>query len=91
MKALGASDRLLNGFFAAEAAALGATGAMIGFLLGIGIAAWIGRVNFHASVVPRFSVLPFVLAGSIVVTLLAAILPISLLQRVQPAVILRGE
>ena len=27
MKALGASDRLLNGFFAAEAAALGATGA----------------------------------------------------------------
>jgi putative ABC transport system permease protein len=91
MKALGASDRLLNGFFAAEAAALGAAGAVIGFLLGIGIAAWIGRVNFHAPVVPRFSVLPFVLAGSMVVTLLAAILPISLLRRVQPAVILRGE
>jgi putative ABC transport system permease protein len=91
MKALGASDRMLNGFFAAEAAALGATGAIIGFVLGIGIAAWIGRVNFHAPVVPRFSVLPFVLAGSIVVTLLSAILPISLLRRVQPAVILRGE
>jgi putative ABC transport system permease protein len=90
MKALGASDRLLNGFFAAEAAALGATGALIGFLLGIGLAAWIGRVNFHAPVVPRFGVLPFVLAGSIVVTLLAAILPISQLRRVQPAVILRG-
>jgi putative ABC transport system permease protein len=91
MKALGASDRLLKGFFAAEAAALGATGAVIGFLLGIGIAAWIGRVNFHAPIGPRFSVLPFVLTGSIVVTLLAAILPISLLRRVQPAVILRGE
>jgi putative ABC transport system permease protein len=91
MKALGASDRLLNGFFAAEAAALGATGAVIGFILGTGIAAWIGRVNFHAPVVPRFSVLPVVLAGSMVVTLLAAILPISLLRRVQPAVILRGE
>ena len=91
MKALGASGRLLNGFFAAEAAVLGATGALIGFLLGIGIAAWIGRVNFHAPVVPRFSVLPVVLAGSIAVTLLAAILPISLLRRVQPAVILRGE
>lgn len=91
MKALGASDRLLNGFFAAEAAALGATGAVIGFLLGIGIAAWIGRVNFHAPVVPRFSVLPFVLAGSMVVTLLSAILPISLLRKVQPAVMLRGE
>ena len=34
MKALGASDRLLNGFFAAEAAVLGATGAVIGFVSG---------------------------------------------------------
>ena len=91
MKALGASGRLLNGFFAAEAAALGATGALIGFLIGIGIAAWIGRANFHAAVTPRLSVLPVVLAGSMVVTLLSAILPISLLRRVQPAVILRGE
>ena len=91
MKALGASGRLLNGFFAAEAAVLGATGALIGFVAGVGIAAWIGRVNFHAAVVPRFSVLPVVLAGSMIVTLLAAILPISLLRRVQPAVILRGE
>ena len=91
MKALGASGRLLNGFFAAEAAVLGATGAVIGFVVGIGIAAWIGRVNFHAPVVPRLSVLPVVLAGSMALTLLSAILPISLLRRVQPAVILRGE
>jgi putative ABC transport system permease protein len=91
MKALGASNRLLSGFFAGEAAALGATGAVIGFVLGVGIAAWIGRVNFHAPVAPRFSVLPFVLAGSMVVTLLSAILPISMLRRVQPAAILRGE
>jgi len=91
MKALGASGRLLSGFFAAEAAVLGATGALIGFVVGIGIAAWIGRVNFHAPVMPRLSVLPVVLAGSMAVTLLSAILPISLLRRVQPAVILRGE
>lgn len=91
MKALGASGRLLNGFFAMEAAALGASGAVIGFVLGIGIAAWIGRANFHAPVTPRLSVLPVVLAGSMAVTLLSAILPILLLRRVQPAVILRGE
>jgi len=91
MKALGASTRLLNGFFAAEAAVLGAMGAVIGFAAGIGIAAWIGRANFHAAVVPRWSVLPVVLAGSMAVTLLSAILPISLLRRVQPAVTLRGE
>ncbi len=91
MKALGASGRLLSSFFAAEAAAMGAIGAVIGFLLGLGIAAWIGRANFHATVVPRWNVLPFVLAGSVAVTLLSAILPISLLRRVEPAVILRGE
>jgi putative ABC transport system permease protein len=91
MKALGASERLVNGFFAAEAAALGVVGAIVGFFIGIGVAAWIGRVNFHAPVVPRFSVFPYVLAGSVAVALISAILPIGLLRRVQPAIILRGE
>jgi putative ABC transport system permease protein len=91
MKALGASERLINGFFAAEAAALGVVGAILGFFVGIGAAAWIGRVNFHAPVVPRFGVFPYVLAGSVAVALISAILPMVLLRRVQPAIILRGE
>ena len=91
MKALGASERLVNGFFAAEAAALGVVGAILGFFIGIGVAVWIGRVNFHAPVVPRFGVFPYILAGSVAVALLSAILPIVLLRRVQPAIILRGE
>jgi putative ABC transport system permease protein len=48
-------------------------------------------VNFNAPVVPRLSVLPFVLAGSMAVALLSAIVPMSLLRRVEPAVILKGE
>jgi putative ABC transport system permease protein len=91
MKALGASEWLINGFFAAEACALGVVGAALGFLLGAGVAAWIGRVNFNAPVVPRLTVFPPVLVGSIVVALLSAVVPISLLRRVQPATILRGE
>jgi len=91
MKALGATERLVNGFFAAEAAALGVAGAILGFFVGIGVAAWIGRANFHAPVVPRFSVFPYVLAGSVAVALISAIVPIGLLRRVQPAIILRGE
>jgi putative ABC transport system permease protein len=91
MKALGASERLIAIFFAAEAALLGAVGALLGFAIGVAVAAWIGRVNFHAPVVPRFSVLPIVLAGSVLVALIAAVVPISLLRRVQPAMILRGE
>jgi putative ABC transport system permease protein len=91
MKALGASQRLISGFVAAEAMLLGALGAVIGFGFGLGGAAWIGRVNFHAPVVPRFSVFPAILSGSVAVALIAAILPIFLLRRVQPAMILRGE
>lgn len=91
MKALGASERLISGFFAAEAAALGAIGALLGFVLGIGVAAWIGRVNFHAPVVPRFNVLPVVVVGAVGVALIASAIPMWLLRRVQPALILRGE
>jgi putative ABC transport system permease protein len=91
MKALGASEGLISGFFAAEAAAMGAVGAFVGFGIGVGVAAWIGRVNFHAPVVPRFNVLPIIFVGSIVVALISAMLPIFLLRRVQPAMILRGE
>jgi putative ABC transport system permease protein len=91
MKALGASGRMLQSFFAAEAAALGAIGSVLGFAVGVGVAIWIGRVNFHAPVSPRLSILPEVLLGGIAIALLAAIVPISLLRRVQPATILRGE
>ena len=91
MKALGASERLINGFFVAQAAALGAAGAVAGFAVGLGVAAWIGQTNFHAAVEPRWSVFPAVLAGSVAVSLVSAILPMSVLRRVQPATILRGE
>lgn len=91
MKALGASERIVTGFFAAEAAALGTAGALLGFVVGLGAAAWIARANFHASVTPRFSVFPIVLVGSVMLALISALVPIGLLRRVQPATILRGE
>ena len=91
MKALGAPQSLVTSFFAAEASLLGVTGAVPGFGLGIGVALWIGRVSFHANVVPRLSVFPVILAGSVVVALVSAVIPISILRRVQPATILRGE
>jgi putative ABC transport system permease protein len=91
MKALGASDLVIAMFVAGEAAALAVAGSVLGFAAGSGIAAWIGRANFHAPVVPRLGVFPEVLAGCVVVTLLATLLPLQLLRRIQPAMILRGE
>ena len=91
MKALGASDLLIAMFVAGEAAVLAFAGAILGFAAGSGIATWIGRANFHAPVTPRLSVFPPVLAGCLAVTLLATLLPLQLLRRIQPAMILRGE
>jgi putative ABC transport system permease protein len=91
MKALGASDRLIALFVAGEAAVLASAGAILGFSGGVGIAAWIGRANFHAPVTPRFELFPAILAGCLVVTLSSTVLPLRLLRRIQPAMILRGE
>jgi putative ABC transport system permease protein len=91
MKALGASDTLIAAFVLGEAAALATLGTVVGFAAGIGIAAWIGRANFHAPVVPRFSVFPEVLIGALLVTMISTLLPLRLLRKIQPAMILRGE
>jgi putative ABC transport system permease protein len=91
MKALGASDRLIAMFVAGEAAVLASVGAILGFAGGTGIASWIGRANFHAPVTPRLSVFPAVLVGCLVVTLASTVIPLRLLRKIQPAMILRGE
>ena len=91
MKALGATQRMANLLFAGESVSLGVAGALLGYLAGIGAAALIGRINFHTGVAFRWSVLPVILLGSIAMTLVTALLPIAMLNRIQPAAILRGE
>jgi putative ABC transport system permease protein len=91
MKALGASPRLASALFACEATLLGATGSVLGFFLGVGVAFLIGRLNFQAIIVPHWNVFPLILLGSIALTILAALVPMAMLSRTQPAVILKGE
>jgi putative ABC transport system permease protein len=91
MKALGASNVAVNVLFAAEAAFLALLGSSAGYLLGSGIAFWIGKANFDIAILPQVKVLPEVLLGCILLALLAAVAPLRVLQQVQPARILRGE
>ena len=91
MKALGASEVGINRLFLADVLVHGSVAAVLGTTLGSGAAAWIGRVNFHTAVTPRLVVLPWVFAGSILVSILAAVIPLRVLRHIQPAVILRGE
>jgi putative ABC transport system permease protein len=91
MKALGASNRTVNFLFASEAALLALTGSTAGYVLGCGIAFWIGKANFDAAILPQPMLLIPVLLGSIALALIASTAPLRLLQRIQPAGILRGE
>lgn len=91
MKALGASNREVNLLFAAEASLLALMGAAGGFVVGSGIAWWIGKSNFDAAILPQPALLLPVLAGSALLALLASTAPLRLLNRIQPAGILRGE
>ncbi len=91
MKALGASNRAVNLLFASESVLLALAGGVAGFIVGSGVAYWIGKVNFEAAIPPQFNLLLPVVLGSVGLALLAATAPIRMLQRIQPAQILRGE
>ncbi len=91
MKALGASNGTVNLLFAGEAALTSLLGAIIGFIVGSGIALWIGEANFGAAITPRPLLLLPVILGSIFLALLASTAPLRILRRIQPAGILRGE
>ena len=91
MKALGASNRAVDLLFASESVLLALAGGIAGFIAGSGVAYWIGKVNFDAAIPPQFDLLLPIILGTIVLALLAALAPIRMLQRIQPAQILRGE
>jgi putative ABC transport system permease protein len=91
MKALGASNRTVNFLFAAESALLALAGSTAGYVLGSGIAFWIGKANFSAAILPQPVLLLPVLLGSVALALIASTAPLRLLQQIQPAGILRGE
>lgn len=90
MKALGGSIERVVGLFLAETGILGAAGGFLGYLVGIGLTFWMGQHVFGASLSARWEVLPLTVALMVGVALAGA-LPLRLLGRVKPAVILRGE
>ena len=90
MKALGGSVQRIMRLFLAEAAALGVTGGVIGFAIGVVLARWIGGRVFGVAISPRLEVFPLTIALTVIVSLTGA-LPLRLLGRVRPAEILRGE
>ncbi len=90
MKALGGPMARIVRLFLTEAGSLGALGGLLGYGAGIFLSQWIGRRVFGVAISPRLEVLPLVVALMVGVALAGA-LPLRLLGRVRPAVILRGD
>ena len=91
MKALGSSQSALTAIFLGESLSLAIVGAIGGFASGCGLAMWIGRANFHAAVLPRLGVFPPVLGGCMALALFSALVPLTVLNKTEPAAMLKGE
>ncbi len=89
MKALGGSIGRIVGIFLAEVGVLGAVGGVLGYFAGAALTLWIGKRVFGTTISPRLEVFPLTVALMVGVALVGA-LPLRLLGRVKPAVILRG-
>jgi putative ABC transport system permease protein len=90
MKALGGSIGRIVRLFLAEVAVLGAVGGVLGYTFGAALTLWAGKRVFGVMISPRIEVLPLTIALMVGVALAGA-LPLRLLGKVKPAVILRGE
>jgi len=90
MKALGGSMSRILGLFLSELGVLGATGGLVGCVAGVALAGWMGRRVFGTSITPRWDVFPLTIAMMVCVALAGA-LPLRLLGKIRPAVIMRGQ
>jgi len=90
MKALGGSISRILALFLSEVGVLGALGGLIGCVAGVALSQWMGQRVFGTSITPRWEIFPLTVALMVLVAMTGA-LPLRLLGKVKPAVILRGE
>ncbi|MEK7354771.1 MAG: ABC transporter permease [Chloroflexota bacterium] len=91
MKALGASNRRIVGFYGAELGIIALGGGVIGYLLGYILAQFIGQRVFSATVSPNGLAFLAALAVSVLVIFLGSSLPLYRAMKVDPALTLLRE
>jgi putative ABC transport system permease protein len=91
MKSVGAENKKIVALFLSEAAIIGVIGGILGYIIGIILAQFIGFSVFSMSITPHFEIIPISIGISIGVALLASIFPVRRAVNVEPAIVLRGE
>lgn len=90
-KALGAENSRIAKEFLAESVILGFVGGVIGSVCGLVFAQIISTQVFGRSIIIEFYLIPLTIVISIIVTVIACLIPVKRAVEVQPALVLRGE
>jgi putative ABC transport system permease protein len=91
MKSIGAENSKIAAIFLAESLVIGTIGGLSGYLLGNVLAQYIGETVFGTPITPILFILPLTIGISLLITVLASILPVKRATMVEPAVVLKGE
>ncbi|UCG69502.1 MAG: FtsX-like permease family protein [Thermoplasmata archaeon] len=91
MKAIGAENNKIASLFLLEALIIGLIGGVAGYVVGLGVAQFIGMSVFNSAISPKIEVLPLVLGISIGIATLASAIPVRRAISIEPAKVLRGE
>lgn len=90
-KALGADNQVIVGEFLGEACLLGCFGGSLGALLGYFFARIVGLQVFGRLVEFSIWIIPLTILISLVITMLACLIPVKNALNVDPAIVLKGE
>ncbi len=91
MKALGGEDFQIALQFLLEASVAGVLGGLLGYGVGLGLAAIVGRYVFADTIAFNPTVLPLALVLAMGVAVLGSLVPVRQAMQVSPVVTLRGE
>jgi putative ABC transport system permease protein len=91
MKALGAPRIMVGAFFLGEQWLLALFGGASGYVVGLGLARFVGERIFGVTPELRLILLPIVLGVAAVVATLGSLAPLRTVLRLDPAPVLRGE
>ncbi|MCO6537587.1 MAG: FtsX-like permease family protein [Gilliamella sp.] len=90
-KAIGANNKSIAKEFLAEGLVLGVIGGFIGAICGLIFAQIISTNVFGRSIIIEFYLIPTTIIISVIVTVIACLIPVKRALEVEPALVLRGE
>lgn len=91
MMSIGAENIKIASLFLTESLLIGLVGGVLGYLIGIIGAQFVGLIVFNSLVSPQLIVFPIIIGISSIVSFIASIIPIRRALKIEPVIVLRGD